>query len=221
MNKNNVVVGLAVAAIVAWFGLPFLNVLQSASGAAAGNDPAGSQVAIFSGGCFWCVESDFDRVPGVLSTISGYTGGHVANPTYEQVSSGSTGHAESVRIVFDPKVVTYDQLLYAYWRSVDPVTKDSQFCDYGTQYRTAIFYMNDEQRQKALNSKAEIEKSGKLNRPIVTEITAAGPFYPAEEYHQNYYKKNPFRYDLYRYNCGRDQRLKELWGTEAGGGRHG
>jgi peptide-methionine (S)-S-oxide reductase len=220
MSRNNLAFVIVFAATLAWFGLPFANGTHTASGATASGDPAGTQVAIFAGGCFWCVESDFDKVPGVISTTSGYTGGTVPNPSYEDVSSGSTGHAESVRVVFDPKLVTYDRLLYVYWRSVDPVTKNSQFCDYGTQYRTAIFYLNDEQRQKALASKTEIEKSGRLKRPIVTEITAAGPFYPAEDYHQNYYQTNPLHYKLYRYNCGRDARLKDLWGSEAGGGTH-
>lgn len=220
MNRSTLAFVVAFAVTLAWFGMPFVNGTRTASGAAVAGDPAGSQVAIFAGGCFWCVESDFDKVPGVISTTSGYTGGTVAHPSYEDVSSGSTGHAESVRVVFDPKRVTYDRLLYVYWRSVDPVTKNGQFCDYGTQYRTAIFYLTDEQKMKALASKAELEKSGRLKRPIVTEITAAGPFYPAEDYHQNYYQKNSFRYNLYRFNCGRDERLKELWGSEAGGGTH-
>lgn len=220
MSRSSLAFSLALFATLAWFGMPYLNAARSGGAAMAAADPAGTEVAIFAGGCFWCVESDFDKVPGVISTTSGYTGGTTANPSYEEVSSGSTGHAESVRIVYDPKRVSYDRLLYVYWRSVDPVTKEGQFCDYGTQYRTAIFYLNDQQKQKALSSKAEIEKSGRLKRPIVTEITAAGPFYPAEGYHQNYYQTNSFRYNLYRFNCGRDARLKELWGPEAGGGTH-
>ncbi len=181
---------------------------------------AGTEVAIFAGGCFWCVESDFDKVPGVISTISGYTGGNKVNPTYHEVSNGGTGHAEAVKIVFDPKRVSYERLLYVFWRTVDPVTKSAQFCDYGEQYRTAIFYVNETQKQIALASKAALETSGKLKRAIVTEIAAAGPFYAAEDYHQNYYQTNSFRYNLYRFNCGRDARLKELWGAEAGGGTH-
>lgn len=220
MNRNTLSFAIAFVLTLAWFLLPNSGMMGPASGAAAAGDPPGSQVAIFAGGCFWCVESDFDKVPGVISTTSGYTGGTVPNPSYEDVSSGTTGHAESVRVVFDPKLVTYDRLLYVFWRSVDPVTRNSQFCDYGTQYRTAIFYVNDEQKQKALASREALEKSGRLKRPIVTEIAQAGPFYPAEDYHQNYYQKNPFRYNLYRYNCGRDDRLKELWGSEAGGGTH-
>lgn len=195
-------------------------VLPERSGVARAADPAGTEVAIFAGGCFWCVESDFDKVPGVISTTSGYIGGKVPNPTYRQVSGGDTGHAEAVRIVYDPKSVSYERLLHVFWRTVDPVTKDAQFCDYGTQYRTAIFHLNDVQRQKALSSKAALEKSGKLKRPIVTEIVPAGAFYPAEDYHQDYYRKNPLQYNLYRFNCGRDARLEELWGKEAGGGTH-
>ncbi len=181
---------------------------------------AGTEVAIFAGGCFWCVESDFDKVPGVISTTSGYTGGHTVNPSYREVSGGGTGHAESVKIVFDPKQVSFAKLLYVYWRTVDPVTKGSQFCDFGEQYRTAIFYTSDAQRRLAEESKTELGKSGRLKRPIVTEIVAAGPFYPAEAYHQNYYQTNSFHYNLYRFNCGRDARLRELWGAEAGGGTH-
>ena len=189
-------------------------------GAMAAAPVPGTQVAIFAGGCFWCVESDFDKVPGVISTTSGYTGGTKVNPTYGEVSSGSTGHAEAVKIVFDPARVSYDKLLHVFWRTVDPITKDGQFCDYGTQYRTAIFYTNPAQKQAAEASKAVLDKSGRLKRPIVTEIVAAGPFYPAEDYHQNYHETNSIRYNIYRFNCGRDARLTELWGDEAGGGQH-
>jgi peptide-methionine (S)-S-oxide reductase len=175
--------------------------------------PAGTEKATFAGGCFWCVEADFDKVPGVLSTTSGYTGGTVANPTYEQVSAKHTGHAESVEIVYDPKKVTYEQLLDYYWRHIDPTTKDRQFCDAGTPYRTAIFTHGPAQMQAALASKAALEKSKPFKEPIVTEIVAAGPFYPAEAYHQDYYKKNPLRYEFYRTGCGRDARVKELWGA--------
>jgi peptide-methionine (S)-S-oxide reductase len=170
----------------------------------------GQAVATFAGGCFWCTESDFDRVKGVISTTSGYTGGHVANPTYEQVSAGGTGHAESVELVYDPKVVSYQQLLTYYWRHVDPTVKDRQFCDYGHQYRTAIFVHNAEERQLAEASKKKVEDE--LKKPIYTEIVDAGAFYPAEEYHQNFYLKNPAKYKFYRWNCGRDQRLEQLWG---------
>ena len=191
----------------------------NASGGAVGvTAPPGSEVAIFAGGCFWCVEADFDKVPGVLSTTSGYIGGHVANPTYKQVTSGTTGHTEAVRIVYDPGRVSYDRLLFVFWRTIDPVTKDAQFCDYGSQYRTGIFATSDAQLQRALASKVALEQSGRLKRPIVTEVLRAGTFYPAEDYHQDYYKKDPLRYNLYRFNCGRDARLDALWGPEAGGG---
>ena len=188
-----------------------------AANAAAPAVPPGQAVATFAGGCFWCVESDFDKVPGVTATISGYTGGRTVNPTYEQVSSGSTGHAESVQVYYDPKKVSYDKLLDVYWHSIDPTTKDRQFCDAGTQYRTAIFYANEDQRKVAEASKARIEKEKPFKAPIVTQIVMAGPFYPAEDYHQDFYKKNPVRYQIYRTGCGRDARLKELWGAAAGG----
>ena len=178
--------------------------------------PPGDSVAIFAGGCFWCVESDFDKVPGVVATISGYTGGRKADPTYEEVSSGTTGHAESVEVIFDPKQVTYEHLLDVYWTSVDPTVKDRQFCDTGNQYRTAIFYTSDEQRRAAEASKKKIEETKPFKAPIVTAIEMAGPFYPAEEYHQDFYRKNPVRYKFYRTGCGRDARLKELWGDSAG-----
>jgi peptide-methionine (S)-S-oxide reductase len=204
------------------FGLRLADTVLGVRAAGPATPPAaeGSAVAIFAGGCFWCVEADFDKVPGVLSTTSGYAGGRKANPSYEEVSSGGTGHAEAVKIVYDPKMVSYEKLLYVFWRNVDPLTKEGQFCDYGTQYRTAIFFLNDEQKRLAEASKAELEKSRRFNRPIVTEITAAGPFYPAEGYHQNYYRTNPTRYNFYRFNCGRDARLDELWGKEARGGTH-
>jgi peptide-methionine (S)-S-oxide reductase len=175
--------------------------------------------AIFAGGCFWCMEGPFDKIDGVISTTSGYTGGTVANPTYEQVSSDQTGHAEAVEVVYDPAKVSYEKLLYVFWRNVDPLTKDRQFCDAGHSYRSAIFAADDEQLRLAQESKAALETSGRFKQPIVTEILAAGPFYPAEDYHQDYYKKNPIRYNFYRTGCGRDSRLEELWGDEAGGGQ--
>ncbi|MGA8004777.1 MAG: peptide-methionine (S)-S-oxide reductase MsrA [Burkholderiales bacterium] len=184
--------------------------------ATASAQPKELETAIFAGGCFWCVESDFDKVPGVVSTTSGYTGGQAQNPTYHEVSAGGTGHAESVEIVFDPKLVSYRTLLQVYWHSVDPTVKDRQFCDVGTQYRTAIFYLNDEQKRLAEASRARIERSKPFKAPIVTEIVKAGKFWPAEDYHQDYYKKNPLRYHFYREGCGRDARLKQLWGNEAG-----
>lgn len=171
--------------------------------------------AIFAGGCFWCMEPPFRGLDGVVSVTSGYTGGTVENPSYEQVSSGRTGHAEAVEIVYDPRKVRYETLLQIFWRSIDPLVKDRQFCDVGTQYRTAIFYTDEEQGRLARASKEALEKSGRFSSPIQTEITPAGPFYPAEEYHQDYARKNPVRYTYYRYGCGRDKRLKELWGDEA------
>lgn len=168
--------------------------------------------ATFAGGCFWCMVPPFAKLPGVISVVSGYTGGTKKDPTYEEVSSGGTGHAESVEVLYDPSKISYEKLLDVYWHNVDPTTPDRQFCDTGNQYRTAIFFHDDEQRKAALESKAKLEKSGKLPGPIVTEIVAATPFYRAEEYHQDYYKKNPLRYSFYRSGCGRDRRLKEIWG---------
>ena len=168
--------------------------------------------ATLAGGCFWCVEADFDKVPGVLSTTSGYIGGTVANPTYQQVSGNGTGHAEAVEIVFDPTKVSYAQLLEKFWRTIDPTTKDRQFCDAGTPYRTAIFTHDAAQAAAAQASLAALEKSKPFKDPIVTQIVPAGPFYVAEDYHQDYYKKNPVRYNYYRTSCGRDARLKQLWG---------
>ena len=168
--------------------------------------------AVFAGGCFWCVESDFDKVPGVISTTSGYTGGKTLNPTYEQVSSHTTGHAEVVQVVYDPAKVSYEKLVEYYWRSIDPTVKDQQFCDHGSPYRTAIFAQNAEQLKIAMASRAALEKTKPFKEPILTEIVLAGVFYPAEEYHQDYYKKNPIRYQYYRSSCGRDARVKQLWG---------
>jgi peptide-methionine (S)-S-oxide reductase len=217
MARLFVIVNVLFAGFLAMLLVPSV-VNVSSSDAAPAGDPPGTEVAILAGGCFWCVEADFDKVPGVLSTTSGYIGGRVANPTYRQVSAGTTGHTEAVRIVYAPAKVNFDRLLYVFWRTIDPVTKDAQFCDYGTQYRTGIFATSDAQLQKALQSRVALEKSGRLKRPIVTEIVRAGAFYPAEDYHQDYYKKEPLRYNLYRFNCGRDARLDELWGPEAGGG---
>jgi peptide-methionine (S)-S-oxide reductase len=177
--------------------------------------PPGQAVAIFAGGCFWCMEPPFDRLAGVTATISGYTGGTRVNPTYEEVSSGATGHAESVEVIYDPKKVSYEKLLEVYWVNVDPTVKDRQFCDSGTQYRTTIFYQDEAQRKAAEASKAALEKSRPFKEAIVTPIVMAGVFYPAEEYHQDYYKKNPVRYQIYRSGCGRDARLKQLWGDRA------
>ena len=174
------------------------------------------ETATLAGGCFWCMEAPFDKLPGVVSVTAGYTGGQVKNPTYEQVSAGTTGHAESVRIVYDPQKIGYKQLLDIFWHNIDPTVKNRQFCDVGNQYRSAIFYHTDEQHRLAEESKKELEDNKPFKGPIVTDIVPASEFYPAEEYHQHYYKKNPLRYRYYRYGCGRDQRLKELWGDPAG-----
>lgn len=181
---------------------------------AAADPPGNRAVATFAGGCFWCMEPPFDKLEGVISTTSGYTGGTVANPTYKEVSAGGTGHAEAIQIVYDPTRVTYDRLLEVFWHNIDPTAADRQFCDRGTQYRSGIFYHDEAQRAAAVASKTSLERSKPFKGPIVTEITEAGPFYPAEEYHQDYYQKNPIRYKYYRYSCGRDQRLEELWGTK-------
>ena len=189
-----------------------LCVLLALGGLAGSGAQAATDTAIFAGGCFWCVESDFDTVPGVISTTSGYTGGHVENPSYEQVSGKHTGHAEAVQVVFDPQKVSYSQLVEFFWRSIDPTTKDQQFCDVGSPYRTAVFVRGPEQRAVAEASLAALQKNKPFEASIVTEITDAGPFYPAEDYHQDYYRKNPVRYTYYRFGCGRDARVKELWG---------
>jgi len=171
-----------------------------------------TEKAIFAAGCFWCTEAAFQDVPGVISAVSGYTGGTVKNPSYEQVSSGRTGHAEAVEVTFDPARVSYDKLLDIFWVNHDPTVKDRQFCDAGSQYRPAIFYLSDEQRKAAEASKAKYEKLKPFKQPLVTEITKAGPFYPAEDYHQDYYKKNPLQYKFYVTGCGRYARLDSLWG---------
>jgi peptide-methionine (S)-S-oxide reductase len=179
----------------------------------AGETAAPTAHATFAGGCFWCMVAPFEALDGVVSVTSGYTGGTKVNPTYEEVSAGGTGHAESVDIIYDPAKIGYEKLLDVFWHNVDPTTRDAQFCDHGHQYRTAIFYHDDTQRRLAEESKHALEASHTLPGPIVTGIVAAGTFYPAEEYHQDYYKKNPVRYRFYRYTCGRDQRLQELWGA--------
>ncbi len=191
----------------------FLSILSSVGGWHSAYS-ADTEIAIFAGGCFWCTESDFDKVKGVVATTSGYIGGHKQNPSYQEVSSGSTGHAEAVKVEFDPKQVTYAQLLDAYWHSVDPTVKNKQFCDHGSQYRTAIFYLNDKQREQAQQSKEQLDKTKPFTAPIVTEISLATEFYPAEAYHQDYHSRNPLRYRYYRYSCGRDARLAELWGKK-------
>jgi peptide-methionine (S)-S-oxide reductase len=193
--------------------------IQAASeGGKKPKDPAAARLekATFAGGCFWCMEHPFDELPGVVSVMAGYTGGQKINPTYKEVSAGGTGHAESVQIVYDPSLIKYEKLLDVFWRNIDPTVKDRQFCDSGHQYRSAIFYHTEEQQRLALQSKTALERSKPFREPIVTEIVLADAFYPAEEYHQHYYKKNPIRYHYYRSSCGRDRRLKELWGESAG-----
>ncbi|MCF8477597.1 MAG: peptide-methionine (S)-S-oxide reductase MsrA [Pseudolabrys sp.] len=204
---------MSFAVLVAMAGLS--GVLSGLAAIATAQDAKAEQaVAIFAGGCFWCTESDFDHVAGVLSTTSGYIGGSVKNPSYRQVSAGGTGHAEAVKIVYDPGKVSYRQLLTHYWHSVDPTVKNAQFCDHGSQYRTAIFVRNEAERKLAEASKQQV--AAELKKPIYTEIAAAGTFYAAEDYHQDFYKKSPTKYKFYRWNCGRDRRLKEIWGAPKG-----
>jgi peptide-methionine (S)-S-oxide reductase len=198
-HMRRVAIGLSL-----WLGL-------IASAAGQGTATPQTATAIFAGGCFWCVEADFDKVAGVVSTTSGYIGGRSANPSYEEVSRGGTGHAEAVEIVYDPAKVTFAKLLDVFWRNIDPLARDRQFCDRGDQYRTAIFYHGEEQKRAAEASKSTVEK--RFKQPIATEIVAAGTFTKAEDYHQDYYLKNPVRYKFYRFNCGRDARLEELWGA--------
>ncbi|HMW56178.1 MAG: peptide-methionine (S)-S-oxide reductase MsrA [Candidatus Accumulibacter sp.] len=183
--------------------------------AGAADPPTGKKTeirtAIFAGGCFWCIEADFEKLPGVLGAESGYTGGHTVNPSYEQVSAGNTGHTEAIRVSYDPQKVSYPQLLDYFWRHIDPTVKNRQFCDIGTQYRSGIYWQNEDERKAAESSRDALLASGRLPR-IETEIAAATPFYPAEEYHQDYYRKNPIRYTYYRHGCGRDARVKQIWG---------
>jgi len=187
-------------------------IVAPVAGASAQSAPPApaTAVATFAGGCFWCTEADFDKVDGVIGTTSGFIGGMVVNPTYEQVVTGRTGHTEAVEVVYNPAVVSYEKLLDVFWKNHDPLAKDRQFCDRGNQYRPGIFYYTDEQRQLAEATKKKHQ--ARFKQPIQTEITAASTFYKAEDYHQDYYKKNPTRYQFYRFNCGRDARLEELWG---------
>ncbi len=177
--------------------------------------PEATAKATFGGGCFWCMEEAFDKVPGVTATTSGYMGGQTRNPTYEQVSTGRTGHAEVVQVEYDPSKVTYEKLLDAFWRNIDPTQKDAQFCDHGSQYRSAVFYHNDEQRRLVEASRAALAGNKPFKGEIVTQIAKADVFYPAEGYHQDYYMKNPVRYQFYKSGCGREARLKELWGSRS------
>ena len=210
VRRTRAVTGLLLAGLA---GLASVARSPIAADAAA---PAGqAAIATFAGGCFWCMQPPFEHLAGVLSTTVGYTGGHTKNPTYQEVSAGGTGHAESIQIEYDPAKITYNQLLEVFWHNVDPLTPNAQFCDHGDQYRTAIFYHDETQRRLAEESKQRLEQSKRFDRPIVTQIVAATEFYPAEEYHQMYHEKNPVRYKYYRWNCGRDQRLKEVWGDAA------
>ena len=191
--------------------LGVMSVTASAAEPVAGASSGRTATAIFAGGCFWCLEADYEKLPGVLGAESGYTAGKTVNPTYKQVSAGGTGHTEAVRITYDPAKVSYPQLVEYFWRHIDPTVKDRQFCDVGTQYRSGIYWQNEDERKVAEASRDELLKSGKF-REIHTEIVAASAFYPAEKYHQGYYKKNPIRYNYYRRGCGRDARVEELWG---------
>jgi peptide-methionine (S)-S-oxide reductase len=200
--------------VFGWLVPTLLLGVLGASGESTPSETDGDRMAVatFAGGCFWCMEPPFDELVGVVSTTSGYSGGLRPNPTYGEVSRGGTGHAEVVQVRYDPSKIGYAQLLDVFWRNVDPTTPARQFCDTGDQYRTAIFYHDLDQKRLAEQSRQDLEAAGRLRQPIVTEISEAREFWPAEEYHQDYYKKNPVRYKLYRYRCGRDQRLQELWG---------
>jgi len=194
----------------------FALLISPLSGTLATEPPAAAPeqaVATFAGGCFWCMEPPFDKLEGVISTTSGYTGGHQQDPTYKQVSRGGTGHTEAVQIVYEPSRVSYAELLDTFWHNIDPTMANGQFCDHGDQYRSEIFYHDETQRQQALASRQALDELKPFKAPVVTGITAASTFYPAEEYHQDYYQKNPLRYKFYRHGCGRDKRLEELWGT--------
>ena len=210
MMKSRILLSLLLGAIL----LAALATAAKDVNPAAGDRQLGK--ATFAGGCFWCMEEVFEGLDGVVSATSGYTGGHKRNPTYEEVSAGETGHAESVEVIYDPARVTYSKLLEFYWRNIDPTDPRGQFCDKGAQYRSAIFYHDETQKRLAVESKNAVEKSKPFRGPILTEIVPASQFYPAEEYHQNFSQKNPLRYKLYKYNCGRAQRLQELWGTSKG-----
>jgi len=206
MRENNFLMSLGFAAIV-------IGGLIGGPYGGYADDGSQQNKATFAGGCFWCMEEAFEKVEGVASAVSGYTGGQVESPTYEQVSAGGTGHTESIEVTFDPSKVTYKRLLEVFWRNVDPTTPNAQFCDHGNQYRTAIFYHDENQKQLIEESKQRIESSKTFPESIVTEIAPASVFYTAEEYHQDFYTKNPIRYKYYKWNCGRAKRLEQLWGN--------
>jgi peptide-methionine (S)-S-oxide reductase len=215
MLAAGLIAGLSIAAAITGTAVLAQDAKDATKTAAQDAMKPEQATAIFAGGCFWCMEGPYDQLDGVISTTSGYAGGKAPNPTYELVSAGGTGYAEAVRVVYDPAKVSYDKLLDVYWHNVDPTQVEGQFCDHGHQYRTAIFYANDEQKQIAERSLAELRKTKPFEGKIVTEIVPVTTFYPAEDYHQDYYQKNPLRYKYYRWACGRDQRLTELWGDMA------
>ena len=208
--KTIVIAIIVVGAVL--FGNHIVRSMESKQGQTMKEQPKRTETAVFAGGCFWCTESDFEKVDGVIDAVSGYTGGRVANPSYEQVSAGGTGHVEAVKVIYDSDKVTYAQLIDVFWRHVDPTDRGGQFVDRGSQYRSVIFYSGEEQRQLAEASKKELEQNGRFAKPIVTEILPLGPFYEAEGYHQDYYKKNPIRYNFYRAGSGRDKFLDKVWG---------
>jgi peptide-methionine (S)-S-oxide reductase len=195
-------------------GFMLFGILGLGAGTAAATDITHRNKATFAGGCFWCMVAAFDNLPGVVEVTAGYTGGHSRNPTYDEVSAGGTGHAEAIQIFYDTDKISYTKLLDVFWHNVDPTMTDCQFCDIGPEYRAEIFYHDEEQRHLAEQSKAELALSKPFKEAIVTPITAASAFYPAEEYHQHYYRKNPLRFSYYHYTCGRAQRLEELWGSD-------
>ncbi|MGB5179128.1 MAG: peptide-methionine (S)-S-oxide reductase MsrA [Gammaproteobacteria bacterium] len=203
-----------------WLALLLLGCVAVSSNVSSDTDKTQHQTATFAGGCFWCMEPPFDKLDGVISTTSGYIGGNSKDPTYKEVSRGGTGHAEAVQIVYDPARISYDELLNEFWHNIDPTNANGQFCDWGSQYRSEIYYHNAEQERLAKQSKAALIDQKSFDAPVVTGITEASTFYPAEDYHQDYYLKNPVRYKFYRYGCGRDKRLEELWGKTADAGSH-
>ena len=210
MTTKRLSTSLAVAALL---GSAIALVAAETQTSATPSAAPGLAKATFAGGCFWCMEPPFDKLDGVTSTTSGYTGGERRHPTYGDVSSGRTAHAEAVEVVYDPSKITYAQLLDVFWRNVDPLTRNRQFCDHGTQYRTAIFFHDAEQERLSRESKRRIDESNRFAAPVVTEIVEAGVFWAAEDYHQDYYLNNSIRYKFYRFGCGRDRRLEELWGA--------
>jgi len=214
MKLNSKISLLLAASIVTGFTVMQLNAEQKTPSMQATELTSSLKVATFAGGCFWCTESGFEKLPGVTDAVSGYTGGHVDNPGYNQVSAGTTGHTEAVQVFYDPKIISYDDLLEGFWRQFDPTDGDGSFVDRGTQYRPGIFYNNEQEKMLAEKSIKKLAASGRYNKPIVVEVTPLGAYYNAEDYHQDYYKKNPIRYKYYRYNSGRDQYLEKVWGDD-------